>query len=45
MNTHHLIDLQGIDKVFYTETMETAALDDVHLTIDRGEYSDWRITC
>jgi len=38
MNTEDLIDLQGIKKIFYTEDMETAALDDVHLTIRQGEY-------
>lgn len=38
MNSQHLIDLQGIKKIFSTEVMETSALDDVHLTIERGEY-------
>jgi len=38
MNAPHLIDLQGIRKVFYTDEMETAALDDIHLTVDQGEY-------
>ncbi len=38
MSTQHLIDLQGISKVFYTEEMETAALDAIGLTIDEGEY-------
>ncbi|HUP59933.1 MAG TPA: ABC transporter ATP-binding protein [Thermoanaerobaculia bacterium] len=38
MNSQHVIDLQGIRKIFYTEAMETSALDDVDLTIDRGEY-------
>jgi putative ABC transport system ATP-binding protein len=38
MNTQHLIDLQGIRKVFTTAEMETAALDDIHLDIDEGEY-------
>jgi putative ABC transport system ATP-binding protein len=38
MTTDHLIDLQGIKKVFYTEDVETWALDDVHFTVDRGEY-------
>ena len=33
-----LIDLKGITKVFFTEEMETAALDDIHLTINEGEY-------
>jgi len=38
MNSQHLIDLQGIRKVFHTEEMETTALDDIHLVIDDGEY-------
>ena len=38
MTTQHLIDLQGIRKVFYTDEVETWALDDIHLTIDPGEY-------
>lgn len=38
MNTQHLIDLQAIKKVFYTDDIETWALDNIHLTIDRGEY-------
>jgi putative ABC transport system ATP-binding protein len=38
MTVPHLIDLQGIRKIFYTEEMETAALDDINLVIDRGEY-------
>jgi len=38
MNTQYLIDLQGIKKVFYTDEMETWALDDIHLTISQGEY-------
>ena len=38
MNSQHLIDLQGIQKVFHTSEMETTALDDIHLTIDDGEY-------
>ena len=38
MSTQHLIDLQGISKIFYTEEMETAALDAIGLTIDEGEY-------
>jgi putative ABC transport system ATP-binding protein len=33
-----LITLQGIRKVFLTEDMETHALSDVHLSIDKGEY-------
>jgi len=38
MNTQHLIDLQAVKKVFYSDEIETWALDDVHLTIERGEY-------
>jgi len=38
MTNEHLISLQGIRKVFFTEEMETAALDDIHLNIDQGEY-------
>src|SRR5262245_10995046 len=38
MNTKHLIDLQAIKKVFYTDELETWALDNIHLTIDQGEY-------
>lgn len=36
--TTHLIDLQGIKKVFHTEEVDTWALDDIHLAIDAGEY-------
>ena len=38
MNTQELIDLRGIKKIFYTEDVETAALDNVDLTIRQGEY-------
>ena len=38
MNAQHLIDLQAIRKVFYTDEMETTALDDIHLAIDEGDY-------
>jgi len=38
MTTQHLIDLQGIKKVFYTNEMQTTALDDIHLTMNQGEY-------
>ena len=37
MNTR-LIELNGIRKIFYTDEIETWALDDIHLSIDRGEY-------
>ena len=33
-----LIKLQGIQKVFYTDEVETHALEDVHLDIKKGEY-------
>ena len=38
MKPQPLIDLQGIRKVFRTAEMETAALDDIDLTIEQGEY-------
>ena len=38
MTIGHLINLQGINKIFHTEEMETTALDDIALTIDEGEY-------
>jgi putative ABC transport system ATP-binding protein len=38
MATQHLIDLQGIKKIFFTDEIETWALDNIHLTIDAGEY-------
>ncbi|MEO8380298.1 MAG: ABC transporter ATP-binding protein [Acidobacteriota bacterium] len=38
MSIQPLISLQGITKKFYTEEMETSALDNVHLSIDQGEY-------
>ncbi len=38
MTTQHLINLEGIKKVFYTENVETTALDNIHLIIDQGEY-------
>src|SRR6185436_3303968 len=37
-NNHVLIQLDGISKVFYTDELETHALDDVHLEIRDGEY-------
>jgi putative ABC transport system ATP-binding protein len=33
-----LIDLSGIKKVFFTDELETHALADIHLSIQRGEY-------
>ena len=38
MNRTHLIELQGIRKIFYTAEVETWALNDIDLAIDRGEY-------
>ncbi|TXH64667.1 MAG: ABC transporter ATP-binding protein [Lysobacteraceae bacterium] len=38
MSTQPLINLQGIKKIFYTDEIETWALDDIHLAIARGEY-------
>ena len=38
MQIEHLIDLQAIRKIFYTDELETWALDNIHLTIDPGEY-------
>jgi putative ABC transport system ATP-binding protein len=38
MSTGHLLDLQGITKVFYANEVETWALDDIQITIDSGEY-------
>ncbi|MEH6581124.1 MAG: ABC transporter ATP-binding protein [Halioglobus sp.] len=33
-----LIELQGISKIFYTQELETWALNDIHLSIKEGEY-------
>jgi putative ABC transport system ATP-binding protein len=33
-----IITMQGVRKVFYTDDLETHALSDVHLRIDRGEF-------
>jgi len=38
MTTQPLINLQSIKKVFYTDEMETTALDNIHLSIEEGEY-------
>ncbi|HTS87666.1 MAG TPA: ABC transporter ATP-binding protein [Gemmatimonadales bacterium] len=37
-NGKSLIHLEGIKKVFYTDEVETHALSEVHLEIQRGEY-------
>jgi len=33
-----LIDLKGLNKIFYTEDVETHALSNIHLTVQKGEY-------
>lgn len=38
MANKHLVDMQGVKKVFYADEVETWALDNIHLTIDQGEY-------
>ena len=38
MSKQHLIELQAVKKIFYTEDLETWALNNIHLTIDQGEY-------
>jgi putative ABC transport system ATP-binding protein len=38
MRTQHLIELQGIKKIFYTDDIECWALDSIHLSIAAGEY-------
>jgi putative ABC transport system ATP-binding protein len=38
MSTESLIRLEGITKVFFTDELETHALDGIHLDIRRGEY-------
>jgi putative ABC transport system ATP-binding protein len=37
-STEALIQLQGVNKVFLTDEVETHALSNVHLQINRGEY-------
>jgi putative ABC transport system ATP-binding protein len=37
-HTQKLIDLQDVRKVFYTDEVETHALSNIHLTVERGEY-------
>lgn len=36
--THPLIRLNGLQKVFYTDEVETHALSEIHLEVQRGEY-------
>jgi putative ABC transport system ATP-binding protein len=38
MTATHLIELDAVRKIFYADDIETWALDDIHLHIDRGEY-------
>jgi len=38
MTAAHLIDLRAVRKIFYTDEIETWALDNIHLAIDQGEY-------
>lgn len=38
MTAQPLISLQGVKKVFYTEEVETSALDQINVVIDQGEY-------
>lgn len=38
MNSPELIKLEGIKKVFLTDEVETHALSEIHLSIQRGEY-------
>jgi putative ABC transport system ATP-binding protein len=37
-NGSSLISLRGVNKVFFTDEVETHALDDVHFEISKGEY-------
>ncbi len=37
-NGETLIKLEGLKKVFYTDEVETHALEDVHLEVKKGEY-------
>jgi putative ABC transport system ATP-binding protein len=37
-NDNSLIQMKGIKKVFYTDEVETHALTNVHLTLQRGDY-------
>jgi putative ABC transport system ATP-binding protein len=38
MSTQAIIQLEGIKKIFYTEELETLALNDIHLQINQGEF-------
>ncbi|MBK5097756.1 MAG: ABC transporter ATP-binding protein [Gemmatimonadetes bacterium] len=39
-NGNPLIRLEGIQKIFFTEEMETHALEDIHLDIREGEFAE-----
>jgi putative ABC transport system ATP-binding protein len=38
MSEHPVIELEGLSKIYFTDEVETHALAEVTLTIDRGEY-------
>lgn len=38
MSESSLINLDGIEKIFFTDEIETCALDGVHLEVNQGEY-------
>jgi len=38
MTAEHLVKMDGIQKIFYTDEIETWALDDIHLTINAGDH-------
>jgi putative ABC transport system ATP-binding protein len=38
MSTNPLIKIEGIKKIFYTDDIETWALNDIHLEVSQGEY-------
>jgi putative ABC transport system ATP-binding protein len=38
MSAQHLIELKSIKKLFFTDDLETWALDDIHLCVNKGEY-------
>ena len=37
-STHSLLKLDGVQKVFFTDEVETHALDNIHLEIETGEF-------
>lgn len=38
MSSNHLIEINNLSKVFYTDEIETHALSDIELRVDTGEY-------